>query len=221
MELSLYTLLLLPAALGLLGFIEPCTIGAHLIFLETQQARSKAEKIRALSMFILVRALMVGVSGAAITFLGQFMVGLQTNLWLIFGSIYLLIALLFLLSGGGLIKQRINLAPAYWKQASNPVILGIAFGLNIPACAAPIIFGLLGLASTASSMLAGFSMMFMFGFALSLPLAIFVAIPSLAQRLARLGETLKGKTWILGLIFILLGLWSIWFGLYVDPAEWG
>jgi len=220
MDPGFYTFVLLPAALGLLGFIEPCTIGAHLIFLETQKPRSKSEKIRAVSVFVVVRALMAGVFGATITFLGKLVVGLQTNLWLVFGSVYLLVGILFLFGRGGLIKQRINLAPATWKKASNPIVLGIAFGLNIPACAAPIIFGLLGLAATSSSVLAGFSMMFIFGVTLSLPLVLFVAIPSLATRLARLGEYLKGKTWIPGLVFILLGLWSIWFGLYVDPAEW-
>jgi len=220
MELSLYTLVLLPAALGLLGFIEPCTIGAHLIFLETQHSRSKAEKIRAVSIFIVTRALMAGVFGAAVTFLGQFAVGLQTNLWLVFGSIYLVMGILFIVGRGGLLKQRINLAPATWKRASNPMLLGIAFGLNIPACAAPIIFGLLGIATTLNSALVGFLMMMLFGLALSLPLLLFMAVPSLGAQLARLGQYLKGKTWILGIVFTLLGLWSIWFGLNVDPANW-
>lgn len=220
MELSLYTLILLPVALGLLGFIEPCTIGAHLIFLETQHSRSKAEKINAVVVFIAVRSLTAGIFGAFIAFLGQFMVGLQTSLWLAFGSIYLVMGVLFFFGKGGLIKRRINLAPAAWKRASNPAVLGVAFGLNIPACAAPVIFGLLGLAASFSSMLAGFSMMFIFGLALSLPLILFAAVPALAAWLATLGHYLKGKTWILGLVFVLLGLWSIWFGLYVDPGDW-
>lgn len=33
MEISFQTLVLLPVGLGLLGFIEPCTIGGHLLFL--------------------------------------------------------------------------------------------------------------------------------------------------------------------------------------------
>jgi cytochrome c-type biogenesis protein len=220
MQLSLYTLILLPAALGLVGFIEPCTIGAHLIFLETQHARSKAEKMRAVMVFIAVRSLTAGIFGAFVAFLGQLMVGLQTNLWLAFGSVYLVMGVLFFFGRGGLVKRRINLAPAAWKRASSPVVLGVAFGLNIPACAAPVIFGLLGLAASLSSILAGFVMMFIFGLALSLPLIIFAAVPALAARLATLGRYLKGKTWILGLVFILLGIWSIWFGLYVDPGNW-
>ena len=157
---------------------------------------------------------------ASSVFLGQFMVGLQTSLWLVFGGIYLTMGVLFFTGRGGLIKHRINLAPTAWKSASNPVVLGVAFGLNIPACAAPVIFGLLGLAASFSSMLAGFSMMFIFGLALSLPLTIFAAVPALAARLAKLGHYLKREIWILGLVFILLGVWSIWFGLYVDPGNW-
>ena len=99
-------------------------------------------------------------------------------------------------------------------------MLGVAFGLNIPACAAPVLFGLLGLAASVSSMMAGFLMMFIFGLALSLPLIIFAAVPALSACLAKVGHYLKGKTWILGLVFILLGIWSIWFGLYVDPRNW-
>jgi len=220
MELSLYTLLLLPAALGLLGFIEPCTIGAHLIFLETQHARSKAEKMHAVTVFIAVRSLTAGIFGAFVAFLGQLMVGIQTNLWLVFGSIYLVMGVLFFFGRGGLIKHRINLAPAKWKRASNPAVLGVAFGLNIPACAAPVIFGLLGLAASVGSILAGFLMMFIFGLALSLPLIILAAVPALAAHLAKLGNYLREKTWILGLVFVLLGIWSIWFGIYVDLRNW-
>jgi len=220
MEISLYTLLLLPIGLGLLGFIEPCTIGAHLIFLNTQDSKSAADKRRAVLVFIIVRSLMTGLFGALIAFAGQLLVDIQTNLWLIFGSVYLLMGLLFLLGRSSLIKKRIQLAPETWKRASSPITLGLAFGLNIPACAAPIIFGLLGLAATTGSVFSGFAMMFMFGFALSAPLVFLIISPGLSERFSRLAHILKKKTWVLGVIFIALGIWSIWFGLNVNPAEW-
>jgi cytochrome c-type biogenesis protein len=220
MEFTLQTLLWLPAGLGLLGFIEPCTIGGHLIFLSTQNGRSRAEKMNAVLVFIAVRALTVGMFGAMISYAGHYLVSLQTNLWLVFGSIYLLIGGIFLAGKGSLLKQRIDFAPTAWKSALNPVTLGLAFGLNIPACAAPIIFGLLGLASSTGSVLAGFMMMFVFGFALSAPLIILVFKPALTYRLEKLGNKITHQTLLLGLLFILLGVWSIWFGLYVDPAKW-
>ncbi len=220
MELSFQVLILLPIGLGLLGFIEPCTIGGHLLFLDTQKNRSKAMKLNAVTVFVLVRSLTAGGFGAVIAFIGQKLIGVQTGIWLVFGSIYLAVGLAFILGRAGLVKRRINLAPAAWKRAGNPVVLGLAFGLNIPACAAPILFGLLGLAATTGTVLTGFWMMFLFGLFLSLPLVIFAVVPRFAGALDRLAGRLVKMRWVIGGVFVLLGLWSIWFGLYVDPANW-
>ena len=220
MELSLQALIYLPIGLGLLGFIEPCTIGGHLMFLDTQKDRNGGEKLRAVTVFIIVRSLTAGAFGAVIAFIGQKLIGVQTGIWLVFGILYLLVGLAFILGRAGLIKKRIELAPATWKKARNPVVLGLAFGLNIPACAAPILFGLLGLAATTGTVLTGFWMMFLFGLFLSAPLAVFALIPRLANSLDRFANWLKGARWIIGAVFVLLGIWSIYFGLYVDPANW-
>ncbi len=219
-ELSFQVLILLPIGLGLLGFIEPCTIGGHLLFLDTQKSRSRAMKMRAVTVFVLVRSLTAGAFGAIIAFIGQKLIGVQTGIWLVFGTIYLLVGLAFVFGRSGLVKQKINLAPAAWKRASNPVVLGLAFGLNIPACAAPILFGLLGLAATTGTVLTGFWMMFLFGLFLSLPLVVFAMVPRMAGWLDRVAGRLRNMRWVIGGVFVLLGLWSIWFGLYVDPINW-
>ncbi len=220
MEYDFLSLVVLPVALGLLGFVEPCTIGGHLIFLRSQEARSRAEKIESLGIFIAARALVAGLFGALIVLAGQRLIGVQTGLWLVFGTIYMGIGLAFLAGHAGLVKRRIRLAPERWRQARHPVVLGLAFGLNIPACAAPILFGLLGLAATSATMASGFLMMFLFGLALSAPLAVFAAWPRMTAWLERVKQRFTGMRWILGAVFVLLGLWSIWFGLYVDPADW-
>ncbi len=220
MDLPFQTLILLPIGLGLLGFVEPCTIGGHLLFLDTQNERTRVEKINAVGVFVAVRSIVAGLFGAVIAFIGQKLIGLQTGLWLVFGSVYLAIGLAFVAGKAGLVKQRISLAPAAWKRAKNPGILGLAFGLNIPACAAPILFGLLGLAATTGTLFTGFLMMFLFGLFLSLPLVVVATNAKLAGGLVVLGQKMKRMPWIIGAIFILLGLWSLWFGLFVDPANW-
>jgi cytochrome c-type biogenesis protein len=220
MEFTALELVLLPIGLGLLGFVEPCTIGGHLLFLETQNGRSNREKLNAVLTFVATRSLVAGLFGALIAFLGQKIIAAQTGIWLIFGIIYLAIGIAFLIGRASFIKRRVNLAPAAWKQAQNPFVLGLAFGLNIPACAAPILFGLLGLATTTGTVVTGFAMMFLFGLFLSSPLAVFAAVPRFATSLEALGERMKRMRWLIGLVFALLGLWSIWFGLYVDPANW-
>jgi len=220
MEISLLSLLILPAGLGLLGFIEPCTIGGHLVFLETQKPRSPASQRRALGVFIAVRTLVAGLFGAGAALLGQWLIGVQTGLWLVFGLLYLALGFGFLLGYGGRLKQRIDLAPERWKRASSPFVLGVAFGLNIPACAAPILFVLLGLAASSGAVLAGFLQMAIFGLFLSLPLLLFVLFPRLGGSLARLGGWFGKAGRVIGGGFIALGLWSIWFGLNVNPADW-
>ena len=220
MAFSALELILLPIGLGLLGFVEPCTIGGHLLFLDTQTGRARREKLGALATFVATRSVVAGLFGALIAYLGQQLIGAQTGLWLVFGAIYLAIGLAFLIGKADLVKQRIRLAPTAWKQARSPLVLGLAFGLNIPACAAPILFGLLGLAATTGTAATGFLMMFIFGLFLSAPLAVFAAVPRFAAALEGFGGRMKRMRWLIGAVFVLLGLWSIWFGLYVDPANW-
>ncbi len=220
MELGFQALILLPIGLGLLGFVEPCTIGGHLLFLDTQKNRSRAEKIKAVAIFVTARVLVTGLIGAIVSYVGQKLIGVQTGIWLVFGIIYLIVGLAFLLGRAGLIKKRISIAPDTWKRASNPVVLGLAFGLNIPACAAPIVFGLLGLAATTGTVVSGFLMMALFGISLSLPLVIFAIYPRLAGWLEKIGDKMIRMRWTIGIVFVALGIWSIWFGLYVDPKDW-
>ena len=91
MDFSFQAFVFLPLGLGLLGFIEPCTIGGHLIFLGTQETRSRREKISAAMVFVFARVLVMGMIGALMAFLGQKLIDVQTGFWLIFGIFYLII----------------------------------------------------------------------------------------------------------------------------------
>ena len=220
MDITFQAFILIPFGLGLLGFIEPCTIGGHLIILGTQEHRSRGEKINAVSVFVVSRTVVAGLFGALIAFLGHRLIGMQTGLWFVFGLIYLAIGLAYIIGQTGVFNKQINFAPSAWKRAQNPFVLGMAFGLNIPACAAPILFGLLTLAATTKTVLAGFLMMSVFGLALSLPLIAVATIPKLTDRLDTFSQKMRRMRWILGSVFTLIGIWSVWFGLYVDPARW-
>jgi cytochrome c-type biogenesis protein len=219
MTLGYETLILLPIALGLLGFIEPCTIGAHMLFLKSIETAPSRK--RAMLVFILTRGLVTGTVGLGFVALGRSLVGVQTGLWLFFGSIYLLIGLGYLTGWHHLFTRRIRLAPDRWRHAKNPLALGVAFGVNIPACAAPLVFGLFTFAASTATYGAGFVMMALFGLALSVPLLALERMqgrtPGWLARLKPKGGRIKT---LLGGIFVLLGLWSIWFGLYVDPQNW-
>ena len=214
------TTLTLAVALGLLGFVEPCTIGAHLLFLEGQRRRAMRERLGAVTVFIVARLIVMGGFGGLIVVLGQRLIGVQTGAWLIFGAVYTALGAALLLGVGGQLRRSIGIAPAAWRAARAPWLQGAAFGLNIPACAAPILFGLIAAATAAHTAATGFALMATFALALSLPLVPLSVVPRLAQPLDRLADWLRPRRWLTGLVFLTLGAWSLWFGLVVDPADW-
>ena len=218
--ISFEVLASLSVIMGLLGFIEPCTIGAHLIFLNSLKNKGPVQQIKALTIFTFARAMVVGTVGGAAAWLGQPVIALQTGLWVAFGSLYVLIGVIFLTGATGYLRFKVLPLPTSWQTARNPLALGLVFGLNIPACSAPILFAVLSLAATAESATLGFASMFLFGLFLTLPLAVFLIFPALAENLP--GHTLSSRTMriMAGIIFIVLGSWSMWFGIYFDPAPW-
>jgi len=108
------------------------------------------------------------------------------------------------------------------RSPRGAAALGLLFGLNIPACAAPLILALLGFAAaggaSAADLSGGFVTLALFGLALSLPLvaAVFIGpARAMLDRMAALSTQMPRWT---GLLLVLLGLWSIWFGLFVSIA---
>ncbi|UMA67359.1 sulfite exporter TauE/SafE family protein (plasmid) [Roseivivax marinus] len=212
--------ILLALCLGFLGFVEPCTIGAHMLFLSAQQGRRLQQRLGAAMVFLLARLVVMGGFGGLIVLLGQRLIGVQTGMWLVFGAIYLGLGIAIIARGDRGLRRRVRFAPERWRFADAPLLQGAAFGLNIPACAAPILFGLIGTAAASSSAATGVLMMSVFALALTLPLIPLSVAPSLAGGLDRVAKWLKPRRWLLGAIFVGLGLWSIWFGLFVEPADW-
>jgi len=217
---GLTAFLFLPLGLGLLGFIEPCTIGAHLVFLGTLEGRRPARKLLATLIFTAARVFIAGMFGVFASLLGQALISAQKGFWIIFGLVYIALGLTYLLGKAGIFKHRIRLAPSSWRKVQNPAVLGLAFGLNIPACAAPILFALIGVAARSGSILTGFFTMAVFALGLSAPLLVIAVIPKLGASLDRVSNRLKNMHRLLGFVFIALGVWAIWFGLFVDVSKW-
>ncbi len=44
--------------------------------------------------------------------------------------------------------------------------------------------------------------------------------PIWGHLLERTSQRTQQMRWVIGIVFILLGSWSIWFGLFVDPVNW-
>lgn len=220
MDISFQALIVLPLALGLLGFIEPCSMGANLVYLKTLEGRPKANRLFSVSLFVVIRAITIGLIGILAALAGQAFTGAQKGLWLVFGTAYLLIGLLYVTGRSGMIMKSLGPSLARLSDTRGSVGLAVLFGFNIPACSAPLLFVLFGAAAGAATISVGFVTMGLFGLALSLPLLAAVTIPAMQRFFEKItGFSRKLPVWT-GALFIVLGLWSVYFGLFVNLADW-
>ncbi len=163
--------LALAFGLGLLGFVEPCSVGAHGIFLASLREKDRPARLRGTLKFALVRSTVLGLFGLGIAFLGSFVLAAQKGFWLFLGLLYFTLGVAVIanaLFGWGLFG-RVRPGRLLSRSGDSTSGLGLLFGLNLPACAYPLILGLLG-RSAASGAAWGFAALFVFGLALSLPL---------------------------------------------------
>lgn len=221
-DFSLLNLVVLPIGLGLLGFIEPCSIGSSLVFVKYLEGKSAAAKLAQVGVFTATRALFIGALGVLAVVIGSAFLGLQRGAWIFLGAVYVVIGALYL--SGRARSLMISLGPSLGQISGlrGSAGLGVLFGLNIPACAAPLVFALLGMAAAGGvaggTLVAGFVSLGLFGFALSLPLVLVVLFEPARRGLDWLASLSKRLPLWTGVLLIVLGLWSISFGLFV-PVE--
>ncbi len=221
-EIELTSMLLLAAGLGLLGFVEPCTIGSSMLFIKYLEGRGRTARIVQALVFTLTRALFIGVLGGAIAWLGSFFVSFQKGGWLILGSVYLVMGLIFMAGKGAVLSRTIGLRLSRLSGVRGSMTLGLIFGLNIPACAAPLILALLGASAlgVGASAGIGFVTLAVFGLFLSVPLVVALFLAPARRGLDRLAAMSIRLPFWTGVLFVALGLWSIWFGLFVKLENW-
>lgn len=210
--------LLLALGLGLLGFIEPCSVGGHLLFLKVVEGREQAFKLRQTAVFAATRAVFMGALGALAALVGQAFFTLQRGGWLLLGSLYAGLGVLYLAGKASLLMRQIGPSLARLADARGSAGLGVLFGLNVPACAAPLLLVILGAVAVESGaraepIVTGFVTLAVFGLALSAPLALLIVWPRAANQIDRLFGMAAETRMVTGSVFVVLGLWSIYFGL--------
>lgn len=219
-EFGFFQLFLLPAGLGLFGFVEPCSIASSLLFVKHLEKQAASEKIRQTALFAATRAVFIGLLGVAAVLVGSGFVAFQKVAWIVLGVLYVLLGILLL--AGRASAFMVAIGPRVRKDSGLRLSagLGVLFGLNIPACAAPLLAALLAAtAATGASgatVTAGFTALAVFGFFLSAPL-VAVVFSARARRLLDwiAHQTGRFPRWT-GAILIALGAWSIFFGLFVE-----
>jgi cytochrome c-type biogenesis protein len=217
---TLVNVVLIPLGLGLLGFIEPCSMGANLLFIQYLEGRDGPAKIAQTTAYAATRTFFTGALGAGAGLIGAAFLSAQKAAWLVLGLAYAIIGILYIAGKGGTLALSLMPRFAQGVGTAAPVGLGVVFGLNIPACAAPLLLAVLGMTAAGGygSALYGFVALAFFGFALSIPLLVAVLWPSVRGALDWLAGQAKRLPALTGLVFIVLGLWSTYFGLFVSIA---
>lgn len=216
---SIWSLFVLPFSLGLLGFVEPCSIGSSLLFIG--YVEGKAARVRAMQaiVFMVTRALFIGGLGALAAIVGSAFVGFQQVGWLLLGGLYIGLGLLYLSGNSGRVMQTVGPRLRRLSGTGGAVTLAVLFGLNIPACAAPLLGALLAPAALGSAtVVEGFTMLAVFGLALSMPLVVALLWEPGRRLLDSLSVMSRRVPMILGLLFVALGAWSVYFALFVPAA---
>ncbi len=203
----------LAIGLGLLGFVEPCSVGSHLIFIRTMKDWTARQRLMQTLLFTLSRALLMAGLGIAAALIGGAFEGFQYGFWAALGSLYVVLGLLYLAGGAGWLIKQLNRALPDRPGTGSSLALGTVFGFNIPACAAPLLAVLLGDAAARSAagngVAYGAFTLFLFGLALSAPLilAVYTRVGRrLLDAIVRLSSRMPRWT---GAVLVALGLWSI------------
>ena len=210
--------ILLPIGLGLFGFVEPCSLGASLVMVKVLEGQSMSRQLAQMGLFAATRAGFIGLAGALAATLGTAFLGLQRAGWLLLGAVYVGLGVLFLVGMAGRLMVAVGPGLRRIGAARGSALLGVLLGLNIPACAAPLIFALLGVAAATGaaggSALGGFVSLALFGLALSLPLILAVLFAPGRWAIDRVARYATQAPLWTGLVLIALGLWSTGFALF-------
>ena len=85
--MSFLNLVTLPILFGLVGFVEPCSIGSTLVMIKQIEQRTPAQQIAQTVVFAVTRALFIGSAGLLAAALGSVFLGLQKAAWLLLGVV--------------------------------------------------------------------------------------------------------------------------------------
>jgi len=199
--------LIFPFLLGLLGFIEPCSLGANLIFLQYLLSYNLKAQLFHVLLFTLSRASFLSALGVLAALVGQHVIAIQGHYVSFLGLLYLIFGLIILLRGQ---TWRFTLPFARLPERSLPVLLGGAFGLAVPACASPLILALTGGAALSGQLWFGFSSLFIFGLGLSIPMVIAVWSNTAREAMTRIAQRYpKRLEYLIGGVLVVAGLYSL------------
>lgn len=151
-------------------------MGSNLLLIKHPEQRPTRDRLAQMLVLAATRALFMGLLGIAAALIGAHFFGLQRVLWIGLGAVYLGFGLLYIAGRQELLMVRLGPLLSRASGARGSAALGLLFGLNVPACAVPLIVVLLGFSASQAAgggaPVRGFGSMLLFGAALSLPLVL-------------------------------------------------
>jgi len=219
--MNFYSLIVLPFVFGLIGFVEPCSMGINMMFLSAVHRAEPGRRIREIAVFMAVRALILAIFGLSVAFVGSKIFSFQKGFFTLLAVLYVAVGLLMIFPGSLLHKLRnVRIARLLGLDFGQGSLkrLGLIAGLTIPACAIPLLTVLLGQTLLTGKLLMGFVSLFIFGLALTVPLAIFSFFRTGTRWLAWIAER-AGKLKVLGgIILVVIGIATYLSGSYWSRA---
>jgi cytochrome c-type biogenesis protein len=203
--MDIHSLVLIPLVFGLIGFVEPCSVGINIIFLNRINGFKRARRISETLIFTFVRGTFLGLAGLSAAFIGGRIFTIQSSVFVILGVIYVVLGGLAILNMyKPVFVYEINVSK-YFKNRES-VALGFLFGLIIPACGIAFVLALIGKSILLGKLLEGFISLFIFGIGLSFPLVMISFFDKCNEIVARLSNKARKIPWLAGVVLIVVGL---------------
>lgn len=206
--MNIYDLLLIPLLFGLLGFIEPCSMGLNIIFLNKINTMSRGKRLRETLLFTLVRGFFFALVGLSAAFIGSRLIVIQSSFFVILGVVYILLGI-FTIINMYLPILSCNLNLSRYLKSRGSLALGVIFGLVIPACAISFVIALIGRALLIGDIIGGFVTLFVFGVALSSPLIVLTFFEKSNEMLMKIFKWIQRIPWLAGATLIIVGLLTV------------
>lgn len=213
-----WVLVVVPLGLVLLGFIEPCTLGSSLVWLNYLEGKSAVMQRLQTVSFAATRAIMIGTLGAVAAAIGPQFLTYQRAFWIALRTLYIVVGILYLLRLEWIFARPVGPSVA-GMRTRGAMVLGVLFGLNVPACAAPLLAALIAASAGVANVGRGFLMMAIFGLALSLPLIVAVFWSNARAQIERLGAISRRVPLSTGVVFVALGGLSIYSALTFENTS--
>lgn len=207
--MSVFNLVVLPVALGLVGSITPCALGINAVFLGYVMGKDRWTRLWQGALMALSRALSLMLLGLLFAIIGEqvksFLFGYQR---LIAFSLIALGALLILSYHRAVSLPSLSLGSHRFKDSPGGALaLGAVFGLDIPACTSPMVLALLAQTVFVGDLAFGAITLFLFGLAMSLPVLVLALFEGANRTFTGFAQRWKGTFYHgAGLLLIVVGV---------------